>query len=190
MIEPTFLGITKSQWDFANSFSNWLSAIGTLAAVWTSLYLANRSTMQKARVSVGHRLMIQPGMKGPIPEFVVFSIVNTGERPMRVTHIGWKLGLWEKRQAMQMFDDGISSKLPVDLAHGQEASWYVPLADREEPWPIYFAKGLLMPHHRIALHTLRGQFFTSLGTRFIAKPEENLVSKLREACQELSKKSD
>jgi hypothetical protein len=189
MTELIFLGITKSEWDFINSFSSWLSAIGTLAAVWVALYLAKRATAQKAKVSVGHRVLIQPGAKGPIPEFVVFNIINTGERPLRITQIGWKVGLWKKRHAVQLYDDSLSSKLPVELAHGQEASWYVPLAAREEPWLVYFAKGMLMPRYSTSCLTLRGQFFTSLGNVFVAKPEQNLISKFQEACHALSKNS-
>ena len=130
MTELTFLGISKTEWDFINSFSNWLSAIATIAAVWAALYLAKRATTQKAKVTVGHRVMIQSGDKGPIPEFVVFNIINTGERPIRITQIGWKVGFWKKRHAIQMFEESLSSKLPVELVHGQEASWYVPLAAR------------------------------------------------------------
>ena len=103
MTELSFLGITKTDWDFINSFSNWLSAIGTVSAVWVALYLAKRATTQKAKVTVGHRIMIQLGDKGPIPEFVVFNIINTGERSIRVTQIGWKVGLWNKRHAIHEY---------------------------------------------------------------------------------------
>jgi hypothetical protein len=35
-----FLGIDQDRWNFINSFAPWLSAVGTLAAVFMSLYLA------------------------------------------------------------------------------------------------------------------------------------------------------
>jgi hypothetical protein len=84
-----------------------------------------------------------------------------------------------------MHDQSISSKMPVDLTHGQEAVWYVPLAAREETWTEYFAKGMLLPHYRTALWTLRAQFFSSIGHVFEARPEEGLLKRLRAACEKV-----
>jgi len=190
MVEPTFLGITKSEWELVNSFANWIAAIGTVAAVWVSLLLANRIARPKADVSVGHRLVLQPGSKGPAPEFIVFRVVNTGERPIRITQIGWRVGLFKKRYAVQMHDAAQSNKLPVDLEHGQEAQWFVPLDARQEPWLVYFARGMLTPNPRISLLTLRGQVFTSLGTVFEVWPEPTLRKKLRDASRGLTIRVD
>lgn len=187
MPEPTLFGIGKAEWELYNSFANWIAALGTVAAVWVSLHLANRISRLKARFSVGHRLLIQPGLNAT-PEFVVFTIVNTGERTLRITQIGWKVGLFKKRYAVQMYDEAQSSRLPVELAHGQEAQWFVPLAAREEPWLQYFAKGMLMPHLATSLLTLRAHAFTSVGHVFETRPEGNLIQKLREAGRGLRKK--
>jgi hypothetical protein len=185
-MEPTLFGVGKAQWELINSFANWLSAIGTLAAVIVALYLAYRAARPKVQLSVGHRIIIEPGTKGPTPEFVMFKVVNAGDRPVRITQIGWKVGLYRKRYAVQMYEASLSSKLPVDLSHGQEASWMVPLAARDEPWLTYFAKGMLMPNYRTACFTLRGCAYSSIGHAFETKPEGNLLSKLREACESLS----
>lgn len=186
MEEPSFFGIGKAQWDFINSFANWLSAIGTLAAVWVALYLANRAARPNIQLSVGHRIVLEAGTKELIPEYVMFKVVNAGDRPVRITQIGWKVGLFRKRYAVQMYETLASSKLPVDLSHGQEASWMIPLAARDEPWLTYFAKGMLMPHYRISCMTLRGCAYSSLGHQFSTKPERNLLSKLRVACEGLT----
>lgn len=188
MSEPFLFGISKSEWELINSFANWLSAIGTLAAVVVSLYLARRLSSPTAKLTVGHRIVMTPGVKGPNPEYIQFHIVNTGDRPIRVTGIGWKVGLWKKRQAVQMFEGLMSSPLPVDLAHGQEAKWFVPLSVREEPWLTYFAKGMLMPNYRLSCFSLRGQAFISTGRVFNIKPESSLLSMLRDACKELESK--
>jgi len=184
MNEPSLFGIGKAQWELINSFGSWLSAIGTLAAVWVSLSLAKRIATPKAKITVGHRITIHPGQKGPYPEFVLFSIVNSGERIIRVNQIGWRVGLWRKRFAIQLYDEGSSSPLPVELSHGQEARWLVPLnADKHEPWLQYFAKDMLLPNTRTSCATLRGQFFTSVGHVFVTKPETALLQKLRTACR-------
>ena len=188
MNDPAFLGLGKAQWELIDSFSNWLSAIGTIAAVVVSLWLASRSSRPRAKVRVGHRLIIQAGAKGKYPEVIVFSIVNTGERPIRVTTIGWKLGLlrW-RRQALQMHDERMSSPLPIELAHGQEATRTVPLLAEEEGWMNSFPRKMLLPHWRMSCATLRATFFTSVGATFVAKPESNLLSLVRQACAKAAK---
>lgn len=145
MAEPTFLGIEKATWDLFNGFANWLSALGSFAAAVVALYIANRSSRPSARLSAGHRISFGSGQKAPYPQYAVFRIVNTGDRPIRIVQIGWHIWWPQRRAAVQMYEESMSSRLPVDISHGQEASWYVPLDAREEPWLKYFAKGLLVP---------------------------------------------
>jgi hypothetical protein len=187
MPEPSLFGIGKAQWDLINGFASWFAALGSFAAAFVALYIANRATKPSARVNVGHRIIFSTGDPKPYPEYVVFRIVNTGDRPIQVSQIGWRAGLIKKRYAVQLYESAQSSRLPVSLTHGQEASWMVPMAAREEPWPEYFAKGFLSEHPKVALHTLRGQFFTSTGHLFEAKPEENLLKRLRTACERVHK---
>lgn len=186
MSAPSFFGLSKADWELINSFASWASAAGSFAAAWVALHLANRIATPKAEVSVGHRIMIEQGGKQPIPEFVVFRIVNSGDRIIRINQIGWKVGLRKKLFAVQLFEPSMSSPLPVELAHGQEAHWYVPLSAREEPWLSHFAKTMLMPGYRVSCATLRAQFFTSIGHVFVAKPETGLLKKLMAACEQLA----
>ena len=186
MAEPSFLGLSKAHWDLFNGFANWFAAVGSFAAAAVALYIANRSAKPSARVSVGHRILIGPGSTKPYPEFAVFRIVNTGDRPIRVVQLGWKVGLLRKRYAVQMYETAQSSPLPVELSHGQEAQWYIPISTREEPWPKYFAKTMLSPYCRTSIWTLRAQVFSSVGFVFESRPEEGLL-RLREACENRSK---
>ena len=187
-MEPTLFGIGKAQWELYNSFSNWLSAVATLAAVLVSLYLARRAGKPRASVSVGHRLIVTPGETRKPPEVIVFRIVNTGDRTIRVTNIGWRIGLWKRRYALQLYEANQSSPLPIELAHGQEAQWTVPLDARESPWLEYFADGMLKPNLWLSSRTIKAQFHTSVGEVFSAKPEANLVKMLREAGKRTNKK--
>ena len=59
---------TVETWHFVNSFTPWLAAFGTLAAVITSLYLASKQMKVKLRVSAVHRLTAWTGapFKGKI----------------------------------------------------------------------------------------------------------------------------
>lgn len=183
MDQITFLGVSKSHWDLINSFSNWLSAIGTIAAVIVSLWLASRAWRLQAKVSVGHRIIIQTGARGEYPEIMVFQIVNTGERPIRVKSIGWRTGIFRwKRFAPQMHDQQQSSPLPIELSHGQEASWIVPLNPGDDGWMIKFTDKMLKPRLRYACATLRAEFHTSIDHTFSIKPEAGLLRRIRQAC--------
>ena len=186
MAEPSFLGLSKTHWDLINGFSSWFAAVGSVAAAWVALYIANRAAKPSAQLSVGHRIVVGPGSQKPYPEYATFRVVNTGDRPITVTQIGWRVGLLRKRFAVQMYEQTMSSKMSIELTHGQEAVWYVPLVAREETWTEYFADGMLMPHYRMALWTLRAQFFTSIGHVFEARPEEGLLRRLRAACEKLN----
>ena len=48
---------------------------------------------------------------------------------------------------------------------------------------------MMLPYYRTAIWTLRGQFFTSIGYEFEAKPEGNLANLLKKACIELHTRS-
>lgn len=185
MAEPSLFGIGKAQWDLVNSFANWFAAAGSFAAAGVALYLANRASRPTATVSVGHRIVVGQGISKPYPEFAVFRIVNTGDRPIRVVQISWSQGLFRKRHAIQLYDETQSSRLPIELTHGQEATWMVPFSFGQEPWPEYFSKGFLSPNRRTALWTLRAHFHTSVGYTFAARPEESLLQPLRDVCKKL-----
>src|SRR5687768_8447092 len=113
MAEPSFLGISKAHWDLINGFANWFAAVGSIAAAWVALYIANRGSKPSAQVSVGHRIIVGPGSREPYPEYATFRVVNTGDRPIRITQLGWRTGLFRKRYAVQMHDQTISSKMPI-----------------------------------------------------------------------------
>lgn len=187
MTEPTLFGISKSRWDMVNGFAGWFAALGSFTAAAVALYLANRAARPSARVTVGHRIIVGGGHTKPYPEYCVFKIVNTGDRPIRVVQIGWKTGLVRKRYAIQLYDDIQSSPLPIELTHGQEASYYVPLSSLGRTWLEDFAKDMLLPHYRTGLWTLRARFYTSVDHVFEARPEENLMTRLRQACKKVSR---
>lgn len=89
-----------------------------------------------------------------------------------------------------MFEPTMSSPLPIELSHGQEANWFVPLkTDRR--WADHFSKKFIMQERSgwlassqayIAIRSLRAVFTTSLGDEFVTKPEDNLLKVLRAAC--------
>ncbi len=189
MSDLTLLGFSKESWELFNSFANWASAAGTFAAAWVALHLANRAAKPRAAVRVGERLIIDATSTPPHPSYLMFKIVNTGDRIIRVSQIGWSVGLWKKRHAIQLYDPALSSPLPIELSHGQEASWLIPLNAGNEPWAQRFSQGMLLPRRRLAIATLRAHFHTSTGHTFVAKPEGELLKTLTAECLRLSNSS-
>ena len=182
MNEIIFLGLTKVQWELINSFSNWLSAIGTIASVVVSLWLATKSSRLQCNAQVGHRIVIEQESHGTYPEILVFQIVNTGERTFQVNSVGWRVGIFKwRREAMQFFDRAQSSSMPIELKQGQEARWVVPLQSENKGWFMTFTTKMLTPHPRFYCVTLRAMFVTSIGKTFVIKPEPGLLGKLRAA---------
>ncbi|MDX9973361.1 MAG: hypothetical protein RBU21_10270 [FCB group bacterium] len=184
MCEPIFLGFSNVEWDLINSFAGWFAAAGSIAAAVVALYLAGKSARPSARASAGIRLLIssdhEPGLA--YPEYLNFQIVNRGDRPIRVTQVGWVGGRFNRLNAIQRFDDSMSSPLPVELRHGEEAVWRVSLNTRHGPITDNLAKDFL-GLSRIKLLTLRAAFFLSTGHVIRVKPEAHLMQRLRDACK-------
>lgn len=169
-------------WKFINTFAPWLSALGTLSAVSVSLYLARAAKPLKLEIRAGHRIIVETGQKGTPPEFLFVSVINTGHRIATITNIGWKIGLFKKRHAIQVVQkDMYSSGVPVKIDDGEEAKWLIPL-DLADNWIQRFARDFLKPYPRWNLFWLRLQIHTSVGKTFEARIEKGLRSKLMEEC--------
>jgi hypothetical protein len=165
----------KETWKFINTFAPWLSAIGTTAAVWVSLYLARQQRM-RLDVSAGHRLIFTPGQKAPHPEYLVIRIVNIGHREAQITNIGWKVGFFKKQRqyAIQVIEaDGLSSSLPVWRKYGEQANYYIPLGG-ESKWLEDFIKDFYAHHPKSRVKHTKIQVSTSLGKTFESTIEKGL----------------
>ncbi len=172
--------MSRETWQFINTFAPWLSALGTLAAVVVSLYLASSRAKLKLRITVGHRVLAGLGT-GHFPDYLLIEVVNVGFRSARVTGLGWKVGLFQKSHALQVVDKGeYSSPLPVDLADGQEARYLIPFEGSAD-WLNQFSNDFVGHPVRLRLFTLKLQVFTSLGRKFERRVEMNLRKKIIEA---------
>nr|WP_320165904.1 hypothetical protein [uncultured Methylophaga sp.] len=175
---------TEETWKFINTFAPWFSAIGTISAVILSLYLARRDKNVRLEVSAGHRLIISPGDSEPFPEYLSIYVVNVGHREAQLTNIGWKVGIFKKRYAVQStINDGLSSPLPVRLKDGEEAKYLIPLND-ENDWLKDFIEKMLSPNPKIQSRFARIQAFTSIGKTFESKIESSLIKKISEKVNE------
>lgn len=168
----------RATWEFINSFSSWLSAFGTIAAVIVALYLARIDKRVRLEVSAGIRLIVTPGVPGPHPEYLAIRIVNIGHREVQVTNIGWKVGLLKKKLAVQTtIKDGLSSDLPVRLKDGQEASYCIPLNENTN-WLRDFVKDFLPNKYRLRSRFVKVTVNTSIGKSFESQIEKGLRDRL------------
>jgi hypothetical protein len=173
-------------WKFINTFAPWFSAIGTLSAVSVSLFLARSEKPIKFEILAGHRIIIQPGTGRNYPEYLLISAINTGHRIATITNVGWEVGLFRKRHAIQVVHKDIySSGLPAKIDDGEEARWMIPL-DLDRNWIESFSKDFLMPYPRWNLFWMKLQIHTSVGKTFKRRIEKSLRLKLLEECKKQS----
>lgn len=184
---PILFGLSKDEWDAFNVIGTWLSAVASFGAVLVALYLANRANKPSAMVSVTSVVVLH-GPGRPIHKFLMFRIVNSGDRVLKIEQITWRIGIFKRVRALQTFDHALASPLPVELSHGQKAEWLVPFdAAADDSWAYDFAKGIIIPAGRSPLSSLRAQFHTTLGHVFSARPCGVTMNALRAALLRLRK---
>jgi len=165
--------MTRETWQFFNTFAPWFSAFCTIAAVVVALYLASTKSKLKLRITAGHRLLAGLG-NGEFPEYLLINVINVGFRPARITGIGWKIGFFKKKYAIQVFNTNqYTSQIPIDLSDGQEARYLIPFGGPED-WLNQFSNNFVGRPVRLRLCTLRLQVSTSLGKTFERPVEKNL----------------
>lgn len=176
----------KETWRFINTFAPWLSAMGTLIAVITSLYLARRGDRLALKISLGVRMIAVRG-GGPEhgKEVIWLSATNVGRRAATITNLHWQPFPWRKQGLIWLVpENAYSSTFPITLTDGQMAN-YVLESNKFRKNFIDFARahyvgifGLLW------LRLLRIKVYTSTGAVFGAKPEKPLRQLLRALSQE------
>jgi hypothetical protein len=75
----------------------WAAAVGTIAAVVTSLWIALRRERPRLRVRADQRLLVEPSQirdraavkPDEMPEFLYVEVTNVGMPSARIVSIGW-----------------------------------------------------------------------------------------------------
>jgi len=116
-------------------------------------------------------------------EFLYVSAINTGNRIVTITNVGWEIGWLKKEHAIQVVQkDQLSSGLPVKIDDGEEAKWFVPL-DLQENWIERFTRDFLHSNPNLNIRSLRIQIHTSVGKTFETSVEKNLKERLIQECK-------
>lgn len=155
-------------WECVNSFSNWLSAIGTVATAALALWLSvrDRRVNVRAKLSMG----LVPGSDSRVLDQRVFALefTNDGPRTVTVTNHAWLLPFL--KGAIFMFPNldtpvaHLCSKLPIELTDGKSGHTFYLVdhfAKLDEPEKVFFAKSRWRAWLRIWFFRLYLQ--TSIG---------------------------
>lgn len=158
----------------------WVSGIGTLLAVWVSLYLARRQTAVRLGVSAGHRYIITQGSRAK-PEYLSIKVVNLGQQPVTITSVGWQFGVFRKSYGFQLLNaTPLSHMVPIELTTGKEANFLVPL-NEETKWLQSQAARLDRTFPSLSAWAMKVQISTSVGKIVSQRLEKGLRKKLVEA---------
>ena len=115
-----------------------------------------------------------------MPEYVAVNVVNLGHQPVTITSLGWQLGIFPKRYAVQMLHGiKISDTPPIVLTTGEQANFLVPL--ETTTWLKDMASKLNGTFPRLSARMMRVQIVTSVGKIVTCRLEAGLRNKLVDA---------
>lgn len=164
--------------------TDWLTAIGTIGAVWVALYLANRDNKVRLQATCTVGLILggaNPATVADAPRYVWITITNIGRRAAYVTNIGWRSGVLRQgipwigyRHFVQAYSPGSGPQLPAKLEDGQSVQWWLPLDD----WMANNAASMTQPPASFHIRTTFLQVFTSTGPPLMVKQGKALRDKM------------
>jgi len=130
------------------SVADLVSGLDSLSAVIVALYLSNSAQRVKLRGYVGLRVLTIG--EEPMTDLVSLSVTNIGNRSTRINVISIAVGIFSKREAIiPITYSSLSSPMPCPLSDGEEAHWYIPLGEGNEPvekpisWPFLQASSFV-----------------------------------------------
>lgn len=164
-------------WKFINTFAPWVSALGTVAAVVTSLWLAGRDRL--IHLSVRAALCRQMGAR-----FTTVTVTNVGRRTATVGAIGWRIGWFRrldllglKRQEF-IWPHYEGTELPAKLLDGDYAQFNHPLDVFADAILNTLDRRSLRPWPYLRFGTMQAIVSTTAGRTFYATITKDLRKEL------------
>ncbi|EGR0469088.1 hypothetical protein FG064_19240 [Vibrio cholerae] len=150
------------------SVADWVSGLGSFAAVVVALYLSRESMRIRLKGYAGLRVIVGPDH--PRKDVMAFSVTNVGSRTTVITNIGMSVGIVKKRIAIiTLGQDMYSSPMPYQIADGEEAHWNIPLGENNS-WLNELTNDFIFS--RFDVLTLKFIISTSNGGHINIKPEK------------------
>lgn len=172
-----------STWDCINSFSNWLSALGTILISGLAFWLSVKDKMVNIKANLTLGLTSSPKSNVPDRRVYVLSFINIGARSVTVANHYWILPFVKGNVAFMPHMDRdlgqLCSKLPIELTDGKEGQAF--FADNffsilDHPKDFLFHQNRLMAWWRI--HFFRVIVATTVGKRVKVKVFWNVRRRL------------
>jgi hypothetical protein len=106
------------------------------------------------------------------------SAVNIGEKDVHITSIGWKVGIFTSKHAIQLDppQKNLWKDLPASLTHGETANWFLPIGG--DTWETAFIENILTPWILYPPVSLKVQVHTSVGLTFEARIDKSVRTHL------------
>jgi hypothetical protein len=166
-----------TNWECINSFSNWISALGTIFISSLALWLSVKDRLIRVRAYLDVGLV--PGNDHLILDRRVFilSFTNIGPRPVTVTNHSWFFPFSKGYIALfPQMDERVSrlcTQLPIELTDGKSGHIFYPndfFLLLEEPERVFLIKHRFLAWIRI--HFFAVKLSTSIGkhVRVVVKP--------------------
>ena len=157
--------------DILDVIGTWVSSIGTVGAVITSLWIANSGNKAKLKVSATASYIIDTKSKDK-PLVCLISVINIGRKPVTVTCLGWEIGKRKKKKTfLQKTNDAILGEIPKTLMESQDLSIGIYSSGN---WFQYMAN-LLKDYD---LKTMKLVVATNLGESFKAEVDQSLINEI------------
>lgn len=159
---------TEINW---GSVADWVSGLGSFAAVATALYLSRSAQRIHLRGLCGHRQVIEKDRD--VQDLISISVTNTGTRATVIKGVGLRFGLLNKRYAYLKLQQGdLMDPIPRPLSDGEQAHWGIPL-DSDRTWiEDLFLKDFA--RNWLDVESMVVQVHTTNGGTFSFRPERNL----------------
>jgi len=158
----------QKTWEFINTFSGWVSGVGSLFAVLVALYLARQDRRVKIDISADFITVIGP-MKSP-KETIGIRLFNPNRRIAQINLICWVSKIRRKGFLTQSFEG--DPNLPVQLKDNEEVVLTIP--ENHMLNNLREFNFLLGAYPKLMIHFIRVVAVTSGGKKFMAKPGPKL----------------
>lgn len=172
-----------------NTFAPWFSAIGTIAAVITSLFLAKRQTKILLRVNAGYFISPHGIGKDGYDEFIVLSATNIGLRSASIAHFYYDLPFSKLTLLQLETNTQHSDVLPKMLKDGDEAKFIMTWDYFKNGIDRFFQHPVAKLFPRFYVKKIKICAVTTIGVRENGYISKSLADKLVDEYKAKSKKS-
>lgn len=159
--------------EILNVIGTWISSIGTVGAVITSLWIANNGNKAKLKINATASYIIDTKSQDK-PLVCLINIVNIGKKPATITCVGWEVGRGKKKKTfLQKTSNSMLEDIPKTLMESQDLSIGINFNGTGN-WLQNMAN-LLKGHD---LKTMKLVVATNLGESFKAKVDQSLIEEI------------